>query len=181
MSQFLSVAQWLTSEIGKITRTPAPEFMGSDNASGEALKQREIGLLGKVRRFTVKAGNAWEDTIETAYRVQAAYGVVQPPVYQRFYARFVDPEIRNDTVTVDNALKVADIAGEKEVLNIIGPIYGWDEARKQEILQEKRGEKAATLQAALDAMRRPGSQPPDQPQGNPIQIMTQAMNRAAGG
>jgi hypothetical protein len=144
---FIQQAQWLTSEMGKITRTPAPEFMGSDTASGEALKQREIGLLGKVKRFQVKAGNAWEDWVQLAHRIQTAWGNEKPPVYERLYARWADIELRNDKETVENVLAVADRIGERETLRQLAPVFGWDESKIDELINEKRQDKQSNLLA----------------------------------
>ena len=145
ISQYIAIAQWLTSEMGKITRTPRPEFMGSSDASGEALKQREIGLLGKVQRFQVKGGNAWEDVLHMAHRVQQAYGAQQPPAVSRFYCRWNDAEIRNDTAVIDNALKVADKVGQREFLRMIAPVYGWDEDKIDAIMMERQQETTQAL------------------------------------
>jgi hypothetical protein len=145
MTAFLETARWLTSEIGKITRTPTPEFGGGDNASGESLKQREIGLIGKAERLQVTAGNAFEDVFTMAWRIQSAYGKEQPPEYTRWYARFKSAEIRDDKVTVENALKLLPVWGEAETLRAIAPVYDLDEKRVQDILQEKEQQKSNDL------------------------------------
>jgi len=142
----LEVARWITGEIGKITRTPAPEFGANDNASGESLKQREIGLIGKVKRFHVKAGNAWTRAMDIAWKVQEAFGQAPPP-YERFRCKWQDPEIRNDQQTVDNALKIADRIGDRETLRILAPLYHWTEDDIDRIIEEKRGDAGARLKA----------------------------------
>jgi hypothetical protein len=144
LTQQLAAIQWVSSEIMRVTRTPAPEFMGGDNASGESLKQREIGLLGKVRRFQVTAGNVWEDAMGMAWKIEAAFGT-QPPAYKRFYARWVDAEVRNDTETIKNALMLKDTIGEREFLRLIAPIFKWDEARIDSILAENAAERSKRI------------------------------------
>lgn len=140
-SQQLAVAQWVTNEIGKVTRTPAPEFAGSDNASGEALKQREIGLLGKVRRFEVKAAASWVNVLKVSWAIQAAFGA-EPPAYKRFYAKWLPAALRNDQVTVDNAIKLAPRLDEQTFLELVAPINGWDNDKVQAIMKNKQAEKA---------------------------------------
>lgn len=149
---FIEQARWLVSEIGKITRTPAPEFEQGANVSGESLKQREIGLLGKVRRFQVTAGNSWEDCMMLAHRVQSAFSNEQPPAVERFYARWRDPEIRNDSEAIDNILKVADRVDERTVLEMLGEIYDWDAAKIDGILTNRNTQvvqRAEALGASL--------------------------------
>jgi hypothetical protein len=133
---FIQQAEWLTSEIGKITRTPAPEFMGSDTASGEALKQREIGLIGKAKRFQVKAGNRWEDAIKLAWRVQAALGSA-PPVFDTITSDWADVELRNDKVVVENAKILHDMGHEEEALRQMAGVFDWDEAKIKELMEKK--------------------------------------------
>lgn len=69
---YLDMARYLAAEIGRITRTPSPEF-GWEMASGESLKQREIGLIGKARRFQVKAGEAWSRLFSLTARIEGAF------------------------------------------------------------------------------------------------------------
>lgn len=140
---YIQQAQWLTAEIGKITRTPAPEFMGSDNASGESLKQREIGLLGKVRRFQVNAGNRWEDFVRLSWRMQAAFGS-PPPEFKTIRAVWDEAELRNDKEVVENAKTLVDMGLVKEALRQMAPIFKWDSAKIDELYEEyQEGQRGA--------------------------------------
>jgi len=147
IAPFIQQAQWFTGEIGRVSRTPAPEFMGNDDASGEALKQREIGLLGKVKRFQVKGGNAWEDVFGVASRVQAAFGRTQPPAFTRITTRWKPAELRNDTEIVDNVVKVADRIGERETLRLLAPVFGWDAEKIDQIMEEMQADRTNRLSA----------------------------------
>lgn len=137
ITPFIQQAQWLTAEIGKITRTPAPEFMGADNASGESLKQREIGLIGKCKRFQVKIGNRWEDAVKLSARVQAAFGPT-PPAFESVAAQWDDVELRNDKEVREAAITLNDMGYEEEALRQLAPLFGWDESKIQDLLAEKR-------------------------------------------
>jgi len=133
---YIQQAEWLTAEMGKITRTPAPEFMGSSASSGEALKQREIGLLGKVQRFQVKAGNCWEDVIKLAWRVQAAFGST-PPELGTVNCIWKPGEVRNDTEVIANAQVLAEMGFVEEALRQMAPVFEWDEKKIQALIDEK--------------------------------------------
>lgn len=150
---FISQAQFLIEQIGTITRTPLPGLMGGDSASGESLKQREIGLLSKVKRFQVKAGNAWEDVVALAGRIQATYGS-PPPAAVRWYARWEDAQIRNNTEIIDNALKIADRVSEREFLMLVAPALGWDEPKVDAILVERAREAERQLEALTAGLPR---------------------------
>lgn len=162
LSQLLSMWNQTRLNISLISRTPAPEFGGSDaGASGESLKQRESGLIGKAERFMVRAGNAWEDVMAMAWRVQAAYGIVSPPDYGRFYTRWRPAEIRSDKDTVDNALKMRPVMGDRYTLRAVAGVFELDEEAIENILEEKAAETEA--QMAQMMVKMPGYADPNNP------------------
>jgi hypothetical protein len=121
--------------------------MGGDSSSGEALKQRESGLLGKLKRFQVKGGNAWEDVIGMAARVQNAFGRASAPKSARWVCRWSDAEIRNDAEVVKNVKEMRELMGDEQALREVAGVFGWDELQIQKILTQKRGQMASALSA----------------------------------
>lgn len=168
MSPFIDTANWFANEIGKITRTPSPEFMAENGrVSGEALKQLEIGLIGKSNRFMVKAGNAWEDVFMMANRMQQAYGNKQPPAVDAFKANWRSPEIRDDLQTIQGAMLMRPVVGDAQTLRNVAPIYDLDEQAILAILDEKKQEDADKLTAMQQSsMPMFGGQPPMTPGDN---------------
>lgn len=75
---YIEQARFIIQQIYDTSHTPT--FAAGANASGEALKQREVALLGKIRRFQVRAGDAWADVLHQAARIQAAFGAPPPHV-----------------------------------------------------------------------------------------------------
>lgn len=153
LGEFIKQALFLIEQIGTVTRTPLPAFMGGDSSSGEALKQREIGLLSKVDKAQVKIGNSWEDTLNLAHRVQQAFGRTKPPKVERFDCRWKDAQVRNDTALIANAVLVADRIGDKWFIKTIAPVFGWSEADIEQIIKDK----AASADARMASL---GSQLP---------------------
>lgn len=94
-SMYLEEISHLSTAIGQITRTPAPEFMAGDNASGESLKQREIGLLGKVERYQEDNTEAWREIIILSAEVDAAFGTAPAP-FDSIVVVWRDAELRNE-------------------------------------------------------------------------------------
>lgn len=126
--------------IGEITRTPTPELSAhssGSNKSGEYLKQLEVGLIGKVRRFTTRAGSSWEQVFDMAWKVQQAYGTIKPPPYKRFICLWKSPEIRNNAEVVQNAMAVQEIMGEKQTLRNVAEVFDLDEQAIEDIQAEK--------------------------------------------
>lgn len=155
LAPFLDVARWLKAEISFVSRTPAPELMGGDSSSGEALKQREIGLLGRVRRFQVKAGNVFEDAVRYAARLEGVYGVYAVPPLDDLSCRWESAALRNDTETVANATAVGDRVSKREYLRMLAPVYGWNAEKIEAILAEMDDDSAAAAQLARDTFQPP--------------------------
>lgn len=149
--EFLATAQYQEGVMGRITRTPSPEFI-APTASGEARKQAEVGLVGKVKRFQVNAGNAWEDVVTLAARVQDAYSNERPPEFDRLTTQWQNPELRNDVEVVENAVKIAPFVDKQTTLEAVAPVFGWDADKIQEILERMQTEDAAKVDNALAQM-----------------------------
>jgi hypothetical protein len=132
---YLDMARYLSGEIGRITRTPAPEW-SADSASGESLKQREVGLIGKARRFQVKAGDAWSRCLALGARVESAFGTRRAPIHARFSVQWASPEARDDGQRLRDALSVADRVGKAEFLRLIAPVFGYDDGKIAALTQE---------------------------------------------
>lgn len=148
---YIDECKFLAGEIGRITQTPAPELVWGE-VSGESLKQREIGLLGKLKRFKVKAGNSWEDTARMAHRIAQSFASTRPPAYKRLTTRWQNSEVRDDSQTIDNAMKVRELIGDRGVLELIAPVFGWDANKINEILGLKQAEDEAKLERFAAAM-----------------------------
>ncbi|QPC81049.1 phage portal protein [Phototrophicus methaneseepsis] len=139
---FIDQAKYLIEQIGTVSRTPLPGFMGGDNASGESLKQREAGLIGKIKKSHVRLGNSWEDVLTMAHKIESAFATQSPPDVLRFSCQWADAEVRNDSQFIKDVKEVADIVGQKETLMQLGTVFGWDEAKVTQIMDEKAAEKA---------------------------------------
>jgi hypothetical protein len=142
---FIDQARFCIDQIGTVSQTPLPQHMGGDSASGEALKQRETGLLGKVRRTHVKFGNAWEDVAALALRLAGAFATVAPAGSEAWSCEWRRPEMRSDAEVIANAVAVRDDVGETEFLRMIAPVFDWNGAKVDRILAEKRESESARL------------------------------------
>lgn len=149
MAPFIDQCKFLIQQIGFVTRTPSPEMMAGDNSSGESLKQREIGLLGKVKRFETKVSSAWRRVMDLAWKVQATFTTEeQPPTYQRFTPQWAAAELRNDGDLIANAKAVRDDVPRIEYLRMIASVWGWDEdkiKRLDDQVQRESDQRAMTL------------------------------------
>lgn len=138
---FLAQAEFMIDQMYTITRTP--RHNASTDASGESLKQKEIGLVGKVKRAQVNLGNAWEAVAGMMVAVQVAFGKSDPPAVSSWSTTWRSAELRDDTQVVDNALKMAPYVDERTLLSMVASVYGWSSADIDSIQKAKRGDAAA--------------------------------------
>lgn len=187
LEPYIAQAQWLIEQIFDVTNTPREG--AADAASGESLKQREIKLIGKCERFQTKNGNAWEDVIELAHRVQQAFGTEQPPVYETFTAKWQPAEIRDDQQTIDTVMRLWNngngLLDDQTAVEEIAPFFDWDETKQQEIvarIQAQRQMQMALQNAQQAPQRGQGSAQRGQGQGatpRPILTLDEAITELA--
>lgn len=147
--------------IADITRTPSPDLMGGagGNKTGEYLKQLEIGLLGKVRAFQVRAGASWEAVADMSWDIQAAFSNIQPPAYKRFRTTWRSAELRNETDVVKNAVMMDPIWGHEQTLHATAQVFDLDEDAIAKIVTQQQAEvaKAQAMQAQVQTSVNPAT------------------------
>ena len=82
--------------VSALSRIPQHLFhLGNNFPSGEALKTAESGLVRRLQRRQVELGNAWEDAMALAQRVQNAFGeaITSPEILETTWDSV---ETRND-------------------------------------------------------------------------------------
>lgn len=134
---FISQAEFTINQIGSVTQTPLLSNMGSSSSSGEALKQRETGLIGKTRRAQTRFGNSWEDVVRLGVRLNNKYGSNKAPDSKIWRTKWQDASPRNDSEVIANALAVWELVGDEEALNLIAPVYNYDQAKIKKLLEQK--------------------------------------------
>ena len=94
--------EMLVQHIASTSRTPQYLFqIGGGMPSGEALKTSETGLVHKVKNRQIAFGNAWEDAMLLAMRIQAAFGApVSGAEDAIIEAQWADPETRNEEMVI---------------------------------------------------------------------------------
>jgi hypothetical protein len=147
LEQFIKQNEFVIGQIGTVTHTPLPGTMGSDDSSGEALKQREIGLLGKVGRAQVQLGNAWEDLVKLSVLVQQLFGTKQPPEIAAAVTRWKDAQIRNDSEILASADWYWQKGFLKQALRVMSQssLASHKESDIEKLLAERRADAAEDM------------------------------------
>lgn len=150
LEPYIAEINFIEASMRAITATPDQEKL-AENASGEARKQAEAPLIGKVQRFQVKAGNSWEDVMTLSASVQRAFGTNNPPESRRWDARWKSAEVRDDAAVVDNILKLRDYLTPTVVLERTSSVTGLTDAQIKAVVDEKESERLTSFRRALQA------------------------------
>jgi hypothetical protein len=147
LTQFLQQGQFIIDSMYEVVSIPRAG--ASPSASGEAQKQREINLLGRVRRCETSFGNAWEDLLALSHRIASAFGEVVPPASVSWSAKWRGGEIRNDAQVIETVLKMvaAGLIDQRTALEEAGVMFGWDEAKVEGIVTALGAAQAERLRA----------------------------------
>lgn len=102
MSQFVAVLDKLVCELSQTTQTPMYGITAQGVMSGDALKQLEVGLIAKCKRFSSENTDGWKNAIMLAYKVQQAFATEfgSPPPMDMVAVHWASPQVRevNDDI-----------------------------------------------------------------------------------
>lgn len=148
LSQLIGQAEFIIQQIGTVSSTPVAGMMGGDSQSGEALKQRDARLLGKIKRAQIDLGNSWEDVAALAAVQQSLFGPARPPAVTRWNAVWVSAEVRDEAEVRAKAKWYHDSGYERQALRVLGH----SEAEIEALLAERAADGAAALTAAAGTL-----------------------------
>lgn len=136
------------------SRTPQYLFyIDGSIPSGEALKTADAGLAAKTRDRQRSFGNAWEDALFLALRLDNTFGGQSWPVDDLMIeTQWADPELRNDLANAQRISTLAPWLSDAEVLRLAG----YSQQKIEIILNERDAEARRKNQLGgtlLDAFR----------------------------
>ena len=113
LAKYVQPISMLLQHLAAQTRTPPHYLLGQIvNASGDALKAAETGLVAKVKRKQIDFGEAWEEAIRLALRLQGKATGDEASIETIWR----DPEYRSFGELVDGLTKLSTIGVPNEVL-----------------------------------------------------------------
>ena len=147
ISPLIEQAHFLKGEISTVSSTPIPATMGSHQQSGEALKQREVRLLGKLQRAQVTLGGGWTQALMLAVDTQALYGSGAPGEDITFQARWRSAEVRNNQEVRETAKLVHEWGFTREALRMLskGGIVEYSEEDIDRLIEEQQADNFGSL------------------------------------
>lgn len=111
LNNYVSAVTLLLQHLAAQTRTPPHYLLGQIvNASGDALKAAETGLVAKVKRKQIDFADSWEEAMRLALKLKGRSGSESAETIWR------DPEYRSEGELVDAATKLRGIGVPLEAI-----------------------------------------------------------------
>jgi hypothetical protein len=122
---YVEQANWIIEQISVITDTPIPQLQGGSGESGEALKQRETGLVSKIKDSQINFGNSWEFLVVLSHAIHNAN--VPLPDIESVSIRWEPAETRSAVEVITNVtqLSQAGLIDQKTALEAVSFVFGW--------------------------------------------------------
>lgn len=114
LSNYVAPLEMMIHHLAAQTRTPPHYLLGSMiNASGDALKAAEAGLVSKVRDKQVDFSDAWEEVMRLAFKLVGRAERARATDAETIWA---DPERKTEAEVTDAAVKKMALGVPLEVL-----------------------------------------------------------------
>jgi hypothetical protein len=149
LSQIIRHAQFLIDQIGFVSSTPLPGSNNGGSEDGDTLRQRDERLLGKITSAQVRFGNAWEDVVTMAARLEAGLTGRGVPELGRINTKWKTGEIRNNADILAAANWLITNGFEREALRVLSQSTLADFSEKD--IDKMLGDKAADSARATAA------------------------------
>jgi len=155
LGPLLAVLDSLIFKLAQVTDTPISRFqVGLQVRAEGTLQQMEEPLIAKVREAQVVFGNAWEDAVLVALRLQNLWGesVGDDIEEVQFESDWEPPQTRDKMAEETAFWEAAKVAGEAGVpLTAFLELQGWDQDKIDKIVNSVEYQaKLAMQQAAVD-------------------------------
>lgn len=159
LEQLINVIRLIIETIAGISRTPSYYLTpAAPDASGEALKQRDSGLVKRAQERQLIFGQSWSDIMSLAYRVQRAFGPGQLPDVPKMKVQTIwdSAETRQEKADAEmgeihKRLGIPDDA--------IWAKLGYSPSEIAKFKATMRSDTAATTAAVIGAMKQAGAMP----------------------
>jgi len=114
LGPYVQSIEMVVQHIASQTRTPPHYFyLSGQFPSGESIKSAETGLVAKTRRKMVFFGEAWEEVMRLALRIEGKDEAADEVASEVIWA---DPESRSESEHIDALVKQTTIGVPNEAL-----------------------------------------------------------------
>ncbi|HEY6019124.1 MAG TPA: phage portal protein, partial [Candidatus Paceibacterota bacterium] len=162
LSQYINELDKIVREISQVTQTPIYGVTADGNLSGEALKQLEIGLIGKVIRFQQQNTDAVRELIELTAEIQNAFrieGLGNAPEIDQVAVTWKSPEILDVTSQIQALTQMRTSApglwSDDWYRSKIGGLLGMSQNDITKQAEEVKTQKREQLRTKINTARVP--------------------------
>lgn len=161
VTQYISVLDWIVRQISQVTQTPIYGVTTDGNLSGEALKQLEIGLIGKINRFQQQNTDSIRELILLTAEIQNAFNTGQgsAPAIDSVSMTWQNPEILDAVAQIAalSAMRVsaAGLWSDDFYRGKIGGLLGMSQAEIKAEADAVKKQKADALRTRINSVRVP--------------------------
>jgi hypothetical protein len=93
ITQYTNQIEKEVMQISQVTQTPIYGVTADGNLSGEALKQLEVGFIGKVERFQRQNTDAFKELISLTAEIQNTFDGENAPAFSNISVIWKSPEL----------------------------------------------------------------------------------------
>ena len=159
MTQYIALKDSIVREISYISNTPIYGITAQGTISGDALKQLEIGLIGKTKRFQKENTDSWVQLIALTHEIHQKYtpssGQVSPPAIGEISVQWESPELRDSMAHVQTLIvlyeKTRGLFPMSFYRDQIGAALGLEQSSIDQLAEEVQQENMETMQNLLTA------------------------------
>jgi hypothetical protein len=161
LSQYINELDKIVREISQVTQTPLYGITADGNLSGEALKQLEIGLIGKVIRFQHQNTDAIRELVTLTAEIQNAFntGLGSAPAVGTIALTWKSPEILDVTSQIAALAtmrsQAAGLWSDDFYRGKIGGLLGMSQSDIDKEAAAVKKQKAEALRSRVNSVRVP--------------------------
>lgn len=166
-NQFILIEDWVVRQISFVTQTPIYGVTTDGNLSGEALKQLEIGLIGKIVRFQQQNADSIRELIQLTAEVQNAFrieGLGSAPTIESVNVIWKSPEILDVTSQIQALAQMRTSApglwSDDWYRSKIGGLLGMSQSDIMKQTEEVKTQRRQAVQDRINSIRVPATTAP---------------------
>jgi hypothetical protein len=150
ITQYTNQIEKEVMQISQVTQTPIYGVTAEGNLSGEALKQLEVGFIGKIERFQRQNTDALKELISLTAEIQNSFEGENAPPFQSINVIWKSPELldANARIAALMSMKVqfSNLWSDSWYRDRIGSLLGMskDDIAQEEALAKTRQEEQLT-------------------------------------
>lgn len=145
ISQYTNQIDQIVRQISQATQTPIYGITADGNLSGEALKQLEIGLIGKIERFQRQNVDAVKELITLTAEMQNTFEGENAPVFTDVNIIWKSPELLDVNARIATLVQLREktpgLFPDDWYIKRIGVLLGMGQKDIEEVVEKAQAQR----------------------------------------